>query len=517
LSAGRLLDLAALVCGLAVLSSLVYWWWRPEELFLVLLGVVALRVLLVPMPVPSLRPRRVVIVGIVVYAVLDSFITLTRHLTLRTHALDLGYYVQLTWNLARGAGPYVSLPEMHAWGDHFSPIMYLLVPLFLVVPGAGALLVFQSAALALGALAVFGIATLRLGDERPAAVFALLYLLNPSLQGINVRDFHAAALAIPLLLAAIYFAEAGRPWLFAASVLLTLATREDAAIPVVGLGLWLAVSKRRWLWGAALAAGAFALIAVDTRWLMPYFRGAPYPHFGRYAQLGRSVPEIVATVLLHPFRALGGLLTGKRFVYLGALFAPLAFLPLLAPGALAGLAPALFENLLAQDPILFDYRTQYQSFVLPFLFLGAIAGYDRLALQRPGPWPKRVLVVAMMASLVLSAGSVNNFAVERFWPKPEHRQAWDVMAQVPGGAAVSAHDRYIAHFSLRPLVFVFPVGLAKADHVLVYAAAYPWRSNPEVTMKREGDTVTITDGASGLSYRYQVVTEKGPHLLLKKI
>src|SRR5260370_16013793 len=201
------------------------------------------------------------------------------------------------------------------------------------------------------------------------------------------------------------FAEAGRPWLFAASVLLTLATREDAAIPVVGLGLWLAVSKRRWLWGAALVAGAFALLAADTRWLMPYFRGAPYPHFGRYAQLGRSVSEIVATVLLHPLRALGGVLTGKGCVYLGAVFAPLAFLPLLAPGALAGLAPALFENLLAQDPILFDYRTQYQSFVLPFLFLGAIAGYDRLALQRPGPWPKPVPGVAMKARLVLAAGT----------------------------------------------------------------------------------------------------------------
>jgi uncharacterized membrane protein len=275
LSAVRLLDLAALVCGLAVLSSLVYWWWRPEELFLVLLGVVALRLLVASMPVPSLRPRRVVMVGVVVYAVLDCFITLTEHLTLGTHALDLGYYVQLTWNLARGAGPYVSLPEMNAWGDHFSPIMYFLVPLFLVVPGPGTLLVFQSVALALGALAVFGVAARRLGDERPAAVFALLYLLNPSLQGINVRDFHAAALAIPLLLAAIYFAEAGRPWLFAASVLLTLATREDAAIPVVGLGLWLAVSKRRWLWGAALAAAAFALLAADTRWLIPYSRGAP--------------------------------------------------------------------------------------------------------------------------------------------------------------------------------------------------------------------------------------------------
>ncbi len=513
----RLLDLAAIICGLAVLSSLVYWWWRPEELFLVLLGVLALRLLIAPVAVPSWRPRRVVVIGVIVYALLDSFITVTRHRTLLTHALDLGYYVQLTWNLARGAGPYVSLPEMHAWGDHFSPIMYLLVPFFLAAPGPYVLLVFQSVALALGALAVFGIAARRLGDERPAAVFALLYLLNPSLQGINVRDFHAAALAIPLLLASIYFFEAGRPWLFMLSVLLTLATREDAAIPVIGLGLWIALSKRRWLWGAALAAGAFALLAADTRWIMPYFRGAPYPHLGRYAHLGRSVPEIVATVLLHPFRALSGLVTGMRLVYLGALLVPLAFLPLLAPGALVGVAPSLFENLLGQDKILFDYRTQYQSFVLPFLFLGAIEGYDRLALRRPGPWPKRVLVVAMMASLVLSSRSMNNFSTERFWPKLEHRQAWEVMAQIPAAAAVSAHDRYVAHLSMRPLVFVFPVGLDKADHLLVYAWAYPWRSNPEVVMKRDGDRVIISNGAGGLTYRYQVVAERGPHLLLRRL
>ncbi len=513
----RVLDPAAVLCGLAVLSSLVYWWWRPEELFLVLLAVLALRLLVAPVPVPPLRPRRVVLVGVVVYAILYSFITVTRHLTLQTHALDLGYYVQLMWNLARGAGPYVSLPEMHAWGDHFSPILYLLVPLFRVAPGAVVLLVFQSAALALGALAVFGIAARRLGDERPAAVFALLYLLNPSLQGINVRDFHAAALAVPLLLAAIYFAEAERPWLFAAAVLLTLGTREDAAIPVVGLGIWLALSKRRRLWGAVTAASAFALLLADTRWLMPHFRGAPYPHLGRYAHLGRSVPEIVAALLRHPFRALAGLATGKRLVYLGALLAPLALLPLLAPGLLLGLAPSLFENLLGQDAILFDHRTQYQSFVLPFLFAAAIAGYDRVALRRPGPWPKSVLVVALMASLVLSSRTVNNLSVERFWPKLEHRQAWEVMAQVPVGAAVSAQDRYVAHLSLRPLVFVFPEEIEKADHLLLNVSSYPWRANPGVSMKREGDTVTITKGAGGPTYRYRVAAEKGPHLLLRRL
>src|SRR5260370_14727481 len=97
---------------------------------------------------------------------------------------------------------------MHAWGDHLSPIMYLFVPAFWLMPSATVLLVGQSVLLALGALPVLGIARHRFQDERPAAALALLYLVHPSLHGIDVRHFHAAALALPLLLAAIYFAEA---------------------------------------------------------------------------------------------------------------------------------------------------------------------------------------------------------------------------------------------------------------------------------------------------------------------
>lgn len=512
----RLLDAVAVLCGLAVLSTLVYWWWRPEEVFLVLLGVLAIRLVVAPVPVPHVRPRRAVAVGVALYAVYFSAVTLSRHWTFRTHALDLGYYVQLTWNLARGAGPYVSLPEMHAWGDHLSPIMYLFVPAFWLAPGPGVLLVAQSIALALGGLAVFALATQRLGDERPAAVFAVLYLLNPSLHGINVRDFHSAALAIPLLLAAIYFAEAGRPWLFATAVLLTLATREDAAIAVVGLGLWLAFTRRCWMLGGVTTASALALLIADTRWIIPYFRGAPYPHLGRFAQLGHSVPEILETLVLHPWRVLTTVLTTSRLVYLGALLAPLAFLPLLAPGTLVGLVPPLAENLLGQDPILLYHRTQYQSYVLPFLFAAAIAGYDHLARRQPGPWPKGVLVVALMASLVLSASEVNDLAAARAWPTVAHRQAHAVLSQVPANAVVSAQDPYVPHLSLRPLIFVFPVGIEKADHLVLNTATYPWRKNRDVTMQREGDTVSITNGAGGPTYQYVVAAERGPILLLRR-
>jgi uncharacterized membrane protein len=250
---------------------------------------------------------------------------------------------------------------------------------------------------------------------------------------------------------------------------------------------------------------------------MPHFRGAPYPHLGRYAHLGRSVPEIAGAMLLHPFRTLGALGSWRRLFYLGNLFGPLVFLPLLAPAALLALLPPLLENLLGQDRVLSSHRTQYQSFVLPFLMNGAIAGYERLARKHPERWPGRVLTAAMMASLALTSPMVNDLAVQRFWPKAEHRQAWEIMAQVPAGAPLSAQDQYVAHLSLRPLVFVFPVGLEKADYALVNAQAYPWRALPDVRMRQEDrEMVTIAGVGSGPELRFRVKYRAGPHLLLEK-
>jgi len=512
----RLLDLVALGLALALASALGVWWARPEILFLSLLGTVSIRLFVAPVPVPAWRPRRVVIIGVLAYALVFSFVTVTRHFTFLTHALDLGYYVQLTWNLAGGRGPYVSLPEMHAWGDHLSPIMYLFVPAFWVAPGPVVLLVAQSAALALGAVAVFALARRRLGDERPAAALAVLYLLNPSLHGINVRDFHAAALAIPLLLAALYFAEAERPGLFALAAALVLLCREDAALPVLGLGAWLAVARRRWLWGVTTAAVALGVLIADVRWVIPWHRGEPYPHLGRYARHGGSLGGIASGLLLHPFRALGALLGAGRFVYLLALLAPLAFLPLLAPFSLLAALPALVENLLASDPILHHHRTQYQSFVLPFLIHAAIAGYERVSRRTPGQWPVTVVAVAMALSLALASRGVNDLAFARWWPSPAQRAAYAVLARVPPEAAVSAQDPYVAHVSLRRRVSVFPVGIETADHLLLNAATYPWRNLPGVSMARAGRTLVI-GLPDGREYRYAVASEGGSHLLLRRL
>ncbi len=517
----RLLDaalgLAAGGLGLALAlwtGRREHWLWRPEHLFLLLLGLFVVRLWLAPRPVPAWRPRRVVALGVAGYALLFSFVTVTRHLTFATHALDLGYYVQLTWNLARGAGPRVSLPEMHAWGDHLSPIMYVFVPAFWLAPGPVTLLIAQSVALAMGGVAVFGLARARLRDGGPAAAFALLYLANPSLHGINVRDFHAAALAIPLLLAAAWAVEAGRPWLALLPAALTLLCREDAALAVVALGAWMALGRRKWGPGTLAVVGSLAVLAVDLRFLIPTYRGEAYTHLWRYRWLGDSLGGIAATGLLHPLRTLGALLTVDRLVYLVAMLAPLALLPLLGGGDLIGALLPVAQNLLSSDPVLYNFRAQYQAFVLPFLMVAAVGGYARLERRRPGHWPVSVLVVAMTVSLVLDSRTVNNLAPARFRPTDDQRAAYRVLAAVPPGAVVSAQDPYVPHLSLRPLVFVFPVGIAKSDHVLIDTGTYPWRNLPGTTMARDGNRVAIV--SDGTEYRYAVEAEVGTVLLLRR-
>jgi uncharacterized membrane protein len=510
----RVLDSAALGLAVALLSTLLYSWARPEIVFLVLLATVTARLVVGPIEIPAWAPRRVLVAGVVGYALAFSFVTVTRHLNFLTHALDLGYYVQLTWSLATGRGPRVSLPEMHAWGDHLSPIMYAFAPLFWLAPGPLTLLIAQSSALALGGFGVFGIARRRLGDERPAAAFALLYLLNASLHGINVRDFHAAALAVPCLLAAMWAAQAERFALFAVASLLTLMCREDAALAVMGLGAWLAVGRRQWQVGMLVAASALAVLIVDIRWVIPQFRGEPYPHLGRYARLGGSLEEVVRAAFVHPSRVLSIALTGDRLVYLLALMAPLAFLPLLAPAELVGALPALAQNLLASDPILYNHRTQYQAFVLPFLIVAAIGGYAR-ASRVARHWRVAILTAAAVGSLALAARAVNDFALARWWPVPASRAAYRVLAEIPASAAISAQDPYVAHLSLRPLVFVFPEGIDRSEYVVLNISTYPWLKQPGVILRREDSGVSLLM-PDGRAHRYVVVSEVGPHLLLRR-
>ncbi|MBI3637659.1 MAG: DUF2079 domain-containing protein [Candidatus Rokubacteria bacterium] len=484
-AAARALDVVAVVLTAALLVTLLvgsvgvgqFVLTRPEDLVVAIVVIVALRLIVAPVSPPTPSGGRAVAVAIAVYLLVMGFIVVSRHRALRTHALDLGQYLQIIWNLAGGRGPlgtltptYMVEEVMNAWGDHLSPIFYLLTPTQWLAPGAVSVLLAQTAILAAGALAVFAYARRRVGDG-PAAAFALLYLLNPSLHGINIRDIHPAAFAIPLLLAAAAAFDARRYAWCAAALVATLACREDAAVAVVGFALWLAVARGLWRLGAAVAAAAVLLLAIDIAWVMPHFRRGPYNHLNRFQHLGGSLPDILLSIVLRPWRWIAIVLTPAKLVYLVLLLAPLAFLPLLAPRALLAAVPGLAINLLSLDPKLFNSRAQYQAFILPFLFLAAVEGWARLRarqpqVEAPRGLPATVVTAAFLLSIALTSRTVNDLGV-RFWRlEAPQRAAYALLAKIPPDAAVSANERLVPHLATRPEIYAFPRGTARATYIV---------------------------------------------------
>jgi uncharacterized membrane protein len=287
-----------------------------------------------------------------------------------------------------------------------------------------------------------------------------------------VRDLHPQAFAIPLLIAAALALDKGHWGWCAVALVLTAACREDAAIPLVGFGLWAALARRRWKTGAGIAVAAVALLMFDTRVLMPYFRGEPYPHLvKRYAHLGSSLTDVLVTLVARPWRWLPVLGDPLKGVYLTAMLAPLAFLPLLAPLALAGAFPALAVNLLTFDRVLFHHRTQYQAFVLPFLILAAVDGcaaFRAWAARRDWtrPSPRALLIAAFLVSVALTSRTINDLMVTRWRLGPEQLAARALMRRIPDGVPVSVSERLQPHLAKRPEAYIFPTEVEHSQYVL---------------------------------------------------
>ena len=254
LIAVRVLDVGRpSLCGLAVASprsstggggprslSSCFWACSPS------------RLLVAPSPCPRSGPAGSSLVGHRRSTrLVFSFITVTRHLTFQTHALDLGYYVQLTWNLARGA----RRPRQPARDARVGrPPLADHVPLraaFWRGPGPGG-----PARRPVGGA---GAGRARRVRHRapPARRRAARGGVRRALSAEPVAARHQRA-RLPRRRARDPAAP-GRHLLRRGGPAVALrsgrarsrcACREDAALPVVGLGAWLALARRRWLWGA---------------------------------------------------------------------------------------------------------------------------------------------------------------------------------------------------------------------------------------------------------------------------
>jgi uncharacterized membrane protein len=396
-------------------------------------------------------------VAVGVYVVVFLCLTFALYDRLAMMAFDLGIFDQAVWLISQGQTPFVTVRGLHILADHFSLLLYLLAPLYWLWCSPKMLLLTQTVALALGALPLYALARDRTTSAPVALLFALVYLLYPTLQWSNTCEFHPDTFATPFLLGAFYCLTQRRWGWYFVTLILTALTKETAGITILCLGIYALFVHRRVGW-LTMALGALAfVIAVET--VRGFNDGTPSPYMWLYARYGDSPLAIVWYVLTHPISVAGDLNNEAHGEYFLQLLGPVMFLPLAAPEVFLIASPALMSNLLSGRPSMHDIESYYTALIIPFILAAAVIGYDRLQ-QRGGPFVRS----ALLANLVLwsLAGTLwgplwrDSQTLYSTLTPAGAAEARSLLASIPREASVSAQMALVPQLSHRAHIYTFP-------------------------------------------------------------
>lgn len=471
----------------------------------------------------------------VLYVAVFAALAFEFHAAMRTNKADLGQIDQAVWNSSRGRlleqtdNGFVSTRLT----DHVEPLLGLISPVLWLWNDVRALLLLQAVAVALGAWPLYHMALRRLDRAlapaerrlvwkqepmraltRPLAfALAAAWLQAPQLQSALLTEFHAAPLAVPLILWALWAVEARRWKQFAAAALLVALTKEEMALLAALLGLWAIWQGWRGRVGSeslrpALITGAsvalFGLVwfgvatfVIVPRFALPLYGVAESGYFARYGALGDSPLDIVRAILTQPGLVWSILMEPARLRYLWGLVAPFALLALLGPELLLLSLPVLLANVLSAYPAQYYGEFHYSAPVVPYVAGAAALGLGRLwaflarrtaggspsfqhmpaagagtmaaaaFLRNPGTALRPLLAVALV--LWMAGWATGSYLLHgrapgggRYDPHTvsEHYRLLDTfIAQIPPDAPLTATAAVHPHVSHRRYVYQFPLGL----------------------------------------------------------
>lgn len=399
-------------------------------------------------------------------------------LTFRTGGSSPAAYDQAIWNGVHWFGsnqPFThflssSLCCNSILSDHTYIILAGFLPIY-ALGGGGPMLLFicQTLAIALTALALYLLGKDRLGPI-PAGLVGCAYLFFFMSQRGAAGDFRTDALAGPLILFALYSHSRKRMGWYYILILLAMACKEEIALVIFALGIYLLFFEKAYFTGAATVVCASAWYGLVALVVMPYFGGSTGRFYPYFRQLGDTPVDIIAHIIRQPGILVQQLSSPDRIKYLLMLLAPLGFLPLVGlPGMILAL-PRLGLNLLSGSPTFTSLIFWYEFTITPFLFFSILIGLEKL-----GGWMKS------RKSEVIGAGAMLVFTgclfSAQFWGPgvlvelatmrvTDHQAlAAEVFQRIPEGASVAAQSNLVTHLAHRQQLWVLPE-THSADYIL---------------------------------------------------
>ena len=398
-----------------------------------------------------------------------SAITLARYHTYRAPTFDFGIFAQAFYSMKERFLPFTTCErgyELSHFAVHLSPVMYLALPIYALFPRPETVQVIQALALASGVIPLWLLAKRLNISKKAAALFSFVYLFHPALIGGSMYDFHENCFLPVLILWTLYFAEKKNVLLSIIFGLLTCSVKEDAAVYVAFIGIFMLLSGRSKRIGIILSVLSVGYFLAACAYLESKGLGVMSYRYDNISSDG-SLFGVIVTAFRDPLKIFKEITELEKLKFAFLMLLPLGFLPF-ATKKISHFV--LFGGIVLVN-LMTDYQYQYSmdfqyvfgSFAL--LFYLSVLNFSELKGDA-----KRSLAVFAASACVLTSSM--RLPTQMRYVKYTKQYADDiavlnsVMEMIPDNVSVSASTFLTAHLSSRDTLYEIADG-KETDYAVV--------------------------------------------------
>lgn len=390
---------------------------------------------------------------------------------------DFGIFAQMFHHMKEHGLPMTTVERdglLSHFNVHVSPIYYLLLPLYWIVPVPEAIQVFQAGIMASAVIPLWLLCKRHGLSGKLRLLVCAVFLLQPAYAGGAGYDIHENAFLTPLLLWLFYGIDRKKGWMVALFAVLTLMVKEDAAVYVAILSVFLLLNaglhKDKWtaLWGGGMLAVSLVWFFGVTWFLANVGDGVMTYRYGNFMYDGsKSLITVIKAVLLSPMKAVFECVDKEKLSYIGLTLLPLLGLPLLTRRfeRYLLLIPYLLVNLMPDYQYQHNIMFQYNFGSLAFLTYLMVLNLSDLRRETD-----KLGILLVAAAVCAGCFSLNILPEGMKYPqycvtyRDYYANVRETLDIIPEDASASATTFFTAHLSQRDALY--DIRYSSREHVL---------------------------------------------------
>ncbi len=393
----------------------------------------------------------------VIATVVIGYFSSLKYRSYSNFAFDFGIFAQMYERMAVSGAPETTLERsylMSHFGVHFSPIFYLFLPGYWIFRSPLYLFYLQAAVIAAGVFAVYLIAG-KLGlSGKMTLALELIYIFYPCLLNGTFYDFHENKFLTTIILFLFYFIISKKTILTFVFSLLLLSVKEDAAIYLICIALFVMIYRKEVLKGVGMLAMAIVYFFIANKVVASVgTEGVMMDRLSDYFINGeKTYGSVFKTIFYDMGYLIKQVFKAEKLPFVLWMFAPVMFMPFMTKkvSALILLLPILPINIMQSWIYQSDVDYQYTYGIAALIIMSSIFVILNLKAEKRRLLVMTAVILCLVMSTVLVYPKLKRNdslyqSMKQSYTEEGLAEMEDLCRSVPADASVTASSNVAPH------------------------------------------------------------------------